>query len=58
MFEARKRTALDGKEWWCVYDMDKKQWSTLVVFGRYKLKRDCQFAINKFYELENYINKK
>lgn len=48
MLEPRKRTALDGKTWWCVFDTDKMQWSTLIVFGKYKLKRDCQYAINGY----------
>ena len=48
MLEPRKRTALDGKTWWCVFDTDKMQWSTLIVFGKYKLKRDCQYAINSY----------
>lgn len=46
MLEPRKRTALDGKTWWCVFDTNKCSWSTLTCFGRYKLKRDCQFAID------------
>ena len=25
MLEPRKRTALDGKEWWCVYDKRKNR---------------------------------
>lgn len=56
MFEARKRTALDGKTWWCVFDTDKMEYSTLICFGNYKRKKDCQYAIDKFYELANYIN--
>ncbi len=48
MLEPRKRTALDGKTWWCVFDTDSMQWSTLVVFGKYKLKRDCQYAIDRY----------
>ena len=46
MLEARKRTAIDGKVWWCVFDTNKMAWSTLIVFDKYKLKRECQFAIN------------
>ena len=46
MLEARKRTAIDGKIWWCVFDTNKMAWSTLIVFDKYKLKRECQFAIN------------
>lgn len=51
MLEPRNRTALDGKVWWCVFDTDKMKWSTLVCFGKYKLKRDCQFAIDKYNRL-------
>lgn len=55
MFEPRKRTALDGKTWWCVYNTKNYEWSTLVCFGKYKTKKDCQYAINEFYELANYV---
>ena len=48
MLEPRKRIALDGKSWWCVFDTDKMTWSTLIVFGKYKLKRDCQYAIDSY----------
>lgn len=54
MFVPMKRTALDGKVWWCVFDTDKGDWSTIIVFGKYKLKRDCQFAIDRYYRL--YVN--
>lgn len=47
MLEPRKRTALDGKVWWCVFDTDKMEWST-ILFGRYKLKRDCKYAIDRW----------
>ena len=48
MLEPRKRTALDGKVWWCVFDTESMKWSTYTCFGRYKLKRDCQFAIDYY----------
>ena len=51
MLEPRKRTALDGKVWWCVFDTEAMKWSTLVCFTRYKTKRDCQFAIDKYNHL-------
>lgn len=56
MLEPRKRTSLDGKTWWCVFDTEKMKWSTLVVFTKYKLKRDCQNAIDRWHELANYVN--
>ena len=40
-------SALDGKVWWCVYDLNKHTFSTLICFGKYKTKKDCLFAINK-----------
>ena len=46
MLEARKRTATDGKVWWCVFDTKNMEWSTLTCFGRYRLKKDCQFVID------------
>ena len=36
MLEPRKRTALDGKVWWCVFDTSAWKWSTLWCFGKYK----------------------
>lgn len=51
MFEPRKRIALDGKTQWCVFDTDTMKWSTLIVFKKYKLKRDCQFAIDRYNRL-------
>lgn len=48
MFIPAKRTALDGKVWWCVHDTVKNEWSTLLCFGKYKLKRECQYAIDKY----------
>ena len=47
-FIPMKRTALDGKVWWCVWDSLNKKWSSYICFGKYKLKRDCQFAIDYY----------
>ena len=52
MLEPRKRTALDGKTWWCVFDTDTMKWSTLVFFDRYKTKKACQIDID-LYEANN-----
>jgi hypothetical protein len=46
MLIPRRRIALDGKSWWCVYNVDKKEWSTLTCFTKYKTKFDCQYAID------------
>ncbi len=51
-YEARKRTALDRRAWWCVYDLERGAWSTILCFGRYKTRKAAQFAIDyhtKFY---------
>ena len=49
MFEPRKRIALDGKVWWCVFDTDTMKWSTLTFFfKRYKRKKDCQYDIDLY----------
>ena len=45
-FEPRQRTALDGKVWWVVYDRYKQEFSSLTCFGKYKMKKDCQWAID------------
>ena len=44
----RKRTAIDGKTWWCVYNIVKGDWSTYTCFGRYKTEKSCWYAI-KYY---------
>lgn len=51
MLEPRKRTALDGKVWWCVFDTNEMKWSTLICFGKYRLKKECQFAIDRYLHL-------
>ena len=45
-FEPRQRTSLDGKVWWVVYDRYKQEFSSLTCFGKYKTKKDCQWAID------------
>lgn len=52
--EPRQRTALDGITWWVVYDTEEQKYSTLTVFGKYKTKRECQQAIDKYI---NYLTK-
>ena len=46
-FEPRKRTALDGRVWWCVYDTYRHSWSTYLFHGKYKRKKDAVYAINR-----------
>ena len=46
MLKPRKRTALDGKVWWCVFNTDTMKWSSLTCFGKYRTKKDCQLAIH------------
>ena len=48
-FESRKRTALDGRTWWCIWDNEKRDWSSLTCFGKYKTKYGAEIAI-KYYE--------
>ena len=45
-FEARKRTALDGLLWWCVWDKARHNWSTFLVHGKYRRKKDAEYAIS------------
>lgn len=56
MLEPRKRIALDGRVWWCVFDVDKGNWSSLSCFGKYKLKKDCQFVIDYYKEKWGLVN--
>lgn len=51
MLEPRKRTALDGKTWWCVFDTDTMKWSTITMFGKYKTKSACQEFINRYWKI-------
>ncbi len=44
-FEPRQRTALDGKTWWCVWDIGSNTWSTHLGFGKYRTKFECRVAI-------------
>ena len=46
MLEPRKRTALDGKTWWCVFDTENQAWSTLTIFGKYRTRKACQLDID------------
>lgn len=58
MLEPRKRTALDGKEWWCVFDTSNMTWSTIIIFGRYRTKKACQDDIDLWNanNVDNYFN--
>ena len=49
-FEARERIALDGKTWFCVFDREKRKWSTLLCFGKYRTKKACNIAIKYYME--------
>ena len=44
----RKRTAIDGKTWWVVYDSDLCKYSTFICFGKYQTKKACQIAIEHY----------
>lgn len=45
MYEARKRTAVDGSIWWCVFNLRTQDWSLDVRHGRYQSRLDCECAI-------------
>ena len=47
-FTARKRLALDGRVWWCIYDNKSCKWSSYVCFGKYKTKKAANAAISYF----------
>lgn len=44
-FSVRKRQALDGIWWWCIYDETEHKWSTMLCYGKYKRKCDAEQAI-------------
>lgn len=41
-----KRTAIDRKTWWVVYDLVENKYSSLLCFGRYHTRKACQWAID------------
>lgn len=46
-YEARKRIALDGKIYWCIYDTENNKWSTHIYHGKYSTKKQALYAISK-----------
>ena len=44
-YEPRKRTAIDGRVWWYVYDTIENRYSNLLRFAKYRTKKECQTAI-------------
>lgn len=42
-----KRTALDGVVWWVVWDNARKEYSSLLCFGKYRRKKDAEYAIRR-----------
>lgn len=56
-FEARKRTTLDGKVYWCVYDKWHQQYSKYCCHREYKSKKECVKAIN-FWNKEYFVRMK
>lgn len=44
-FVPKKRAAIDGKVWWCVYDTVEGCYSKLSCHGVYKTKRSCEIGI-------------
>ena len=53
MLVPRKRTALDGKVWWCVFDTISSSFSHIIIFGKYKTKKACDEAIIRYLLLRN-----
>ena len=47
-FIPKKRIALDGKVWWCVWDNETNAWSNYLCHSKYKTKKDCIWCINKY----------
>lgn len=35
----------NDKAWFCIYDNNRKQWSTYTYHGRYKTKRAAEIAL-------------
>ena len=49
-FIPTKRTAIDGKSWWVVFDTKENKYSTFTCFTKYKTKAACKHAIDKYNE--------
>lgn len=49
-FEAARRTAIDGKIWWCVYDHLTNCWSTFLCHGKYRTRKEAQEKIARWNE--------
>ena len=45
-FIPRKRCAIDGRVWWCVYDLKRNTFSTYTCHGKYTTRKRCQLAID------------
>lgn len=44
-YEPRKRTAIDCRVYWCVYDTLENKYSSMLCFTKYRTKKECQIAI-------------
>lgn len=44
-FAAKKRTAIDGKTWWCIWDSERRTWSTYTCHGQYRTKKAALIGI-------------
>ena len=46
-FIAKKRIAVDGVQWWCIWDNLENKFPALYgLRGKYKTKKTCLAAIN------------
>ena len=52
-FTPKKRIALDGRLWWCIWDNARNGWSTLLCHSKYKTRKDAQFSI-EYYALKGW----
>lgn len=46
-FTPGKRTALDGRIWWCVWDNENGAWSTFLCHGKYHTRKEAVIAIHR-----------
>ena len=51
--EPRKRIALDGRVWYCIYNTKTHKWSVNPWHGKYSRKKDAQYAIDRYMKGEN-----
>ena len=47
-FCPKKRTAIDGCVWWCIFDNQRNEWSKYIFhFGKFKTRKAAQLVVDQ-----------